>query len=609
MIDISGLKKAESALYESEEKYRSIIERMQDPFYRTDLQGHLMMVNPAFVKTFGYQGSDELMGRSITDTLYVNPSERDDLIRQLSRAGEVREFRLTLKRHDGTEGTYTASSHLIYDDAKQPIGVEGLFHDITDHLRVEEAFAEIESKYHELSELLPQMVFEMNPQCQITYANRYALQSMGYTHEDILDGLDIYDVIDPKDHARLKEMIENPSWNPPPGTHEYVGRKKDGITTPILVYLTAVFRNRSVSGYCGVIIDISERKKMELELIQKEELFREVFHNASDEIILHAISQESGPGPLILVNDITCEKLGYSREELLRLSLHDILPDASVKNMPSISKQLFSTKKVVFESAHRKKDGTIYPVEVNSHLFYLNGTPVTLSISRDITERKRAEEALRQANNKLNILSSITRHDLLNQLNALILFLELSKKQIHEDPLALTYLEKELEITQIMHHQIGFTKSYQDIGVKKPEWTCVETLLLQAAKHLGIQDSTLHISLSGLKIYADRLVVKVYYNLLENSLRHGGKISRISVSSHQTDAGMVIEYCDDGVGIPEENKELIFTKGFGSNTGWGMFLSREILSITNISIRETGTFGKGVRFEIEIPNGHWSLAP
>lgn len=605
LIDITSLKMAESALFESEEKYRLIIERMQDPFYRTDLKGCLLMVNLAFVKQFGYQDPGELIGKNITDVIYLNPVERDELIRRLTTDGEVTEYRLTMRRDYGNAGTFTASSHLIYDSGKNPVGVEGILHDITDHLRIEEALAETEIKYHELSELLPLMVFELDPEFRITYANRYALDSLGYTLQDISDGMQIFAFIDPSEQTGLKRAILNQWQNPDPGIHEYVGVTKDGGTFPILVYTSPVYRDQVIYGYCGVIIDISERKQMYLALQESEKLFRKLFNNASDEIILHEISQEKGPGRLILVNDSTCERLGYSREELMHLSLKDIIPREIDSIVPDITALLFSDKKAVFESAHQRKDSTGYPIEVNAHLFQLGNRFVVLSVSRDISERKRADEALRQANNKLNILSSITRHDLLNQLNALMIFLELSKNQVKDDPGSLVYLEKELEIAEIMYHQIGFTKSYQDIGVEKPEWTDVEGLILRAARHLKIEEDLLAVSVPGLEIYADRLVEKVFYNLLENSLRHGGRVSLISISFRETGRDLVIEYCDDGTGVPEENKELIFTKGFGSNTGWGMFLSREILSITHIVIRETGIPGKGVRFEIAVPDGSW----
>ena len=93
----------------------------------------------------------------------------------------------------------------------------------------------------------------------------------------------------------------------------------------------------------------------------------------------------------------------------------------------------------------------------------------------------------------------------------------------------------------------------------------------------------------------------VFSNLLDNSIRHGGPVTSVTVAYEETPEGLVITFADDGTGIPLEEKEAVFERGYGSNTGLGLFLVREILAITGIGIRETGTPGEGVRFEIVVP--------
>jgi signal transduction histidine kinase len=106
------------------------------------------------------------------------------------------------------------------------------------------------------------------------------------------------------------------------------------------------------------------------------------------------------------------------------------------------------------------------------------------------------------------------------------------------------------------------------------------------------------------EVYADPLFGKVFYNLIDNALRYGGaEMKIIRVSSQESERGLTITCEDDGVGISAEDKKLLFTRGFGKNTGLGLFLSREILAITGISITENGTPGKGARFEITVPKG------
>jgi len=107
-----------------------------------------------------------------------------------------------------------------------------------------------------------------------------------------------------------------------------------------------------------------------------------------------------------------------------------------------------------------------------------------------------------------------------------------------------------------------------------------------------------------LEILADPLFLKVFYNLIDNSLRYAGEgLQKIRVESQRSDDGLVITYTDDGVGVPDGDKKHLFERGFGKNTGFGLFLSREILSITGITIDETGTFGKGAEFTLRVPPG------
>ncbi|MDV2482528.1 HAMP domain-containing histidine kinase [Methanoculleus sp. Wushi-C6] len=231
----------------------------------------------------------------------------------------------------------------------------------------------------------------------------------------------------------------------------------------------------------------------------------------------------------------------------------------------------------------------------------------------EIGERMRAEKALREANKKLNTLSSITRHDILNQLAGLLGYLEITQMDLESgrlpaDPTLIRYVANELQAARTIQRQVEFTRFYQDIGVNEAAWHDAAALIRQVADELPLDGVRVEIGVAGLRVYADPLIGKVFYNLMENSVRHGGEISRISVSSSGAPGGLAIVYTDDGTGIPAADKEKIFRKGFGKNTGLGLFLTREILAITGITIRETGLEGEGVRFEIFVPEGEYRFA-
>jgi signal transduction histidine kinase len=258
----------------------------------------------------------------------------------------------------------------------------------------------------------------------------------------------------------------------------------------------------------------------------------------------------------------------------------------------------------IYEKEYRRKDGSMIPVELRTTLITgEDGTPQGMwAIVRDISERRKMDEALRVALTKLNMLSSITRHDILNQITGLRTFLELSKEDLkgtkHE-----MFIEKEDRAAEAIQRQIEFTKYYQDIGVNAPKWQDAGAVIHEAAKQISLPSVDLQIDVRDVQIFADPLIVKVFFNLMENSLRHGGKVTAISYTSRVMDTGLIITYRDNGSGITAEDKKKLFQKGFGKHTGLGLFLSREILAITGITITENGVVGRGVQFEMVVPPG------
>jgi len=228
--------------------------------------------------------------------------------------------------------------------------------------------------------------------------------------------------------------------------------------------------------------------------------------------------------------------------------------------------------------------------------------PAIICTVVDITEQKQAQDALRLANRKLNLLNNVTRHDILNQLTALIGYLELSKEDI-QDPRLLTYVTKEEQAADAIRHQILFTRDYQNIGVHSPLWQNVAETVSLAMATLDIHHIRVTVNLASVEVYADPLLEKVFYNLIENSLRHGERVTEIEILSESVSDGIDIVIKDNGSGIPDDAKERIFRREYFKNTGFGLFLTRDILAITNLTITENGTFGTGARFVIHAPLG------
>lgn len=222
---------------------------------------------------------------------------------------------------------------------------------------------------------------------------------------------------------------------------------------------------------------------------------------------------------------------------------------------------------------------------------------------RDITEITRKNTALKKAGEKLNLLNSITRHDILNQVAILSGYAEIMANYPMENKKCEDYLVRIQNASDAVKTLIQFTATYQDLGIHKPVWLNARVIAKKAWNTLHPPESVTLTIDTDLQIFADMLLEKVFFNLMENSLRHGSSVTKISLSSYHADEHYVLVYEDDGIGIEPCYKNDIFSRGWGKNTGYGLFLAAEILSITSIGICETGTYGEGVRFEMEIPHG------
>jgi PAS domain S-box-containing protein len=219
-----------------------------------------------------------------------------------------------------------------------------------------------------------------------------------------------------------------------------------------------------------------------------------------------------------------------------------------------------------------------------------------------VISRQLQAKRIHVANDKLNLLNSVTRHDVKNSLTSLNGYLELAREEIQSPELAIKFLDKGIHSAHHIQELIEFTKYYQDIGVREPGWYDVSQEFLRAASQIPGSGIGIRNELKRLEIYSDPLIGKVFFNLIDNSVRHGDNITSICLSSRQEKEGTVIIYGDNGPGIPENEKERIFSRGYGKNTGLGLFLIREILSMTGITIKETGVYGKGAQFEMFVPS-------
>ncbi|MBN1166502.1 MAG: PAS domain-containing protein [Methanospirillaceae archaeon] len=225
-------------------------------------------------------------------------------------------------------------------------------------------------------------------------------------------------------------------------------------------------------------------------------------------------------------------------------------------------------------------------------------------IKYELEEKKKTEKALAVAIGKLNTLAAITRHDMNNILSAFVGYLALAQKEQPGETVSV-YLEKMKQSADVMRGQIAFARDYQEMGNALPSWNLVSSLVTSCSTNPLFTDVTVIVETGTLEVLADALISKAVYNLLENAVRHGEHTSVIMVTCRDYNDGILIRIEDNGRGIPLHLKERIFERGFGANTGLGLFLVKEILGITGMQIRETGEEGAGARFDILVPFGYY----
>ena len=168
-------------------------------------------------------------------------------------------------------------------------------------------------------------------------------------------------------------------------------------------------------------------------------------------------------------------------------------------------------------------------------------------------------------------------------------------------------MRKAISAAETIRTQILFTQDYQDIGVGAAHWQNLDALIRKSIDALDLSGIDIRHSLQDIWVFADpssRKYSIVFWRILSAMET---EYLRYRFPAYECESGLMIVYEDDGIGIPVEAKEKIFRREYFQNTGLGLYLIRQILEITRIGIRETGIFGRGVRFEISVPSGKYGM--
>ena len=340
----------------------------------------------------------------------------------------------------------------------------------------------------------------------------------------------------------------------------------------------------------AVYNDITKRKQAEEALRESEERFRMLFNSSNDAVFVHEQTIEDIPGKICDVNEVACQKFGYTKEELLQMSHLDLIAPEQLEEVPGIREKLLTWGHIIFEITAVTKDGKKFPCEISTHLFEFKGQPTVLSILRDISERKKSEEELKAYREHIKLINKILRHDIINDLCVINSALRLYGKSKEEELLeqASVYVSKSVELINRMRELEIFISSHR--GLKLYSVTDILNAVIETYPAIVF-------SIDGEgQVLADESLSSVIDNLIRNAVVHG-KTDRIDIKIEEWGEYCEIRIADYGIGIPDEIKAQIFEESFvygeTAGTGLGLYIVKKAME----------TYGGHVRVEDNRPRG------
>ncbi len=631
LSDITEQKETEKALRDSEMRWQFAVDGSELGLWDWDIPNNKVFLSKQWKKMIGYD-DHEIGDTSEEWSKRIHPDDKEKVFGDVQKHtdGKVpvytNEHRLRCK--DGSyKWVLSKGISITTTDDGKPKRMLGTHADISVRKEAEAERISAQKKYEDLSNLLPVAVYEVDLTGKFLYVNNKAFEYFGYTDEIYNDNFNVLQMVVPEDRDRAKETIQEIIVKRIYKNNEYTGIRKDGSTFPILIFSNLILKDNKPVGIRGVVVDLTERKKTEEALKESEEKFRS-FIDKNKAIIL---ALDPSTKKILVANKAAVDFYGYSKAELINKSMTEInvLPAAE---MEKIVGNAINHKVDVFYFKHKLANNEIRDIEGYPSPVKVGDKIHLLVIIFDVTERKKAEKALKNSEAQLKEINitkdkffSIIAHDLKSPFNAILGFSEilLNTHKEYDDEKREEMINivnsSAVRAFELLENLLTWSRS-QSGGIQySPEKLHLKILLIETIYNQEGQANKKNIKIIETineeeLIFVDKNMIEtVLRNLISNAIKFTQKNGKIVIlSKRQPNSNFLeISVTDTGVGISKGKIDNLFridkntsTKGTAkeTGTGLGLILCKEFVEQHNGKIWVESEEGKGSRFTFSIPS-------
>jgi PAS domain S-box-containing protein len=611
-------KRAEMEILRREERLRAILASSPDAIIISDLNANVVDCNKETLKLTGFASKEEVIGRNSLE--FIAERDRNRALENLKKTleqGTVRSTEYTLLKKDGEEYQGELSASIIKDSSDNPIGFVGIVRDITERKRLEEVLRKSEENYRSIVELAPDGIITANTKGVVTSVNTAFTRITGFSKDEII-GKHFTKVgtLRKKDSPKYLKLFTSLLRGKTPKPFVAIWKHKDGTTHPTEIHIALMKSNGKTIGFQAIARDITERSKTGEELRKTKNYLANLLNYANAPIIVWDNNKR-----ITVFNNAFEVFTGYKKESMLRRNIGVLFPPLQKEEiLQTIEKATKGEKWKSVEIPILCKDKETKIALWNSaNIADKEGKRIsTIAQGQDITERKKAEKVLKTTlekvevlNEKLGVVGTLTRHDARNKLSTVTMNAFLAKQKLPGDHEVLKHLNEIESACWATERIFDFATIYEKIGMEELIYMDAEKTLEEAVTlRLDLKGIKVVNDCKGLAVLADSLLRQLFYNMIDNSLKYGEKVSQIRVYYEESGKDKLkLVYEDDGAGIPKAEKEKIFEESYGKGTGYGLYLIKKTCEVYGWTIRETGKPGKGAQFTITIPKTSVRFAP